>query len=187
MLRRATRELEVAMRRLASSLAALALIAVARAPLSAQHVDSALVGRWLGHAQPDASWAVRRPIDVRLDIQPTGAVSGTVGDAVLADANIYTDSRVARALKLGREFAIEGNLAGPLCRAEGVQRSRVRFSLDRTLDRLTGEMQTSGIYGAPPSECVLTARVTLDRVGPMVAGQGAAPISNAPAGHPLSP
>jgi hypothetical protein len=157
------------MRILVSSLASLALIALTQSPLGAQQFDSALVGRWFGHAELSVSWTVQRALDVQLDIQPDGSVSGTIGDAALADAHVYADSRVARALRLGRAFAIEGRLGGPLIRAEGVQRERVRLSLDRVIERMVGELQTSGSYDGPASNRILTARVALERVGDVVA------------------
>lgn len=156
------------MRILASSLVSLALIALTQSPLGAQ-ADSALVGRWFGHAEPTVAWTARRALDVQLDIHPDGSVSGTIGDALLDDAHVYADSRVARALRLGREYAIEGRLAGSIVRAEGIHRQRVRLSLDRAVERMTGELQTSGSYDGPASNRILTARVTLERVGAVVA------------------
>lgn len=159
------------MRTLASSLLALALIASAKAPLQAQHPDSGAVGRWFGRAELTAPWT-RRALDVRLDIQPGGGVSGTIGDAVLVEGHIFADSRVARALRLAREHAIEGRLAGSIMRTEGVYRERVHLTLDRVLDRMVGELQTSGSIDGPVSDRVITARVTLERVGALVAIRG---------------
>ena len=88
------------MRIIASSLVSLALIALTQSPLSAQQRDSALAGRWFGHAELSVSWTVQRALDVQLDIQPDGSVSGTIGDALLTDAHVYSDSRVARSLRL---------------------------------------------------------------------------------------
>ena len=159
------------MRILASSLASLALLALMQSPLAAQQAnpDSGLVGRWFGHAELTGSWTTQRALDMQLDIQPDGSVSGTIGDALLADAHVYDASRVARALKLGRAYAIEGKLAGSIIRAEGIHRERVHLSLDRVIERMVGELQTSGTYDGPVSNRILTARVTLERVGAVVA------------------
>lgn len=162
------------MRILASSLASLALIALVQSPLGAQPTDSALVGRWFGHAEPSTSWTAQRTLDVQLDINPDGSVSGTIGDAKLSDARVYADSRVARALHLGREYAIDGRLTGSLVRADGIHRDRIRLSLDRVIERMVGELQTSGSYDGPVSNRILTARVTLERVGSVVAMRGGA-------------
>lgn len=157
------------MRILATSLASLALVALTQSPLSAQQRDSALVGRWFGHAELTVPWTVQRVLDVQFDIHPDGSVSGTIGDALVADGHVYSDSRVARALRLGREFAIEGRLAGPIIRAERIQRDRVHVTLDRVIERMVGELQTTGSFDGPVSDRLLTARVTLERVGAVVA------------------
>lgn len=175
------------MRALASSLLSLALIAFARAPLQAQHADSGTVGRWFGHAELTAPWA-QHQLNIRLDIQSDGGVSGTIGDAVLA-GRIFPDSRVAHALGLAREIAIEGRLAGSIIRTAGLHRERVHLTLDRVLDRMVGELQTSGTHDGPVSNRVLTARVTLERAGAVVAMQGGSALLT-PAhvdARPLSP
>ena len=160
------------MRALASSLLSLGLIALAPAPVRAQHPDSATVGRWFGHAELTVPWTTARVMDVRLDIQPDGSVSGMVGDAFLVEARIYPDSRIAHAIGLARDLAIEGRLAGSMLRAEGVYRERVYMTLDRTLDHMAGELQTIGRYDGPVSSRPVTARVTLERTGAIVAAQG---------------
>lgn len=159
------------MRALASSLLALALIALPRAPLQAQAPDTGAVGRWFGRAELIAPWA-QRELGVRLDIQPDGGVSGTIGDAVLVDGRVFPDNRIARSLGLARALAVEGRLSGSIMRTAGVHRERVHLTLDRVLDRMVGELQTSGTYDGPVSTRVITARVTLERVGAVVAIQG---------------
>jgi hypothetical protein len=59
---------------------------------------------------------------------------------------------------LARQYAIEGRLSGCLIRAEGVFRDRVRLSLDRSGQTLTGDLQTSGVYEGRPSDLILTAK-----------------------------
>jgi hypothetical protein len=177
------------MRVLASSLLPLALITLAGAPLQAQHADtSSVVGRWFGRAELAAPWSPR-VLNVRLDIQPGGAVAGRIGDALLADARLFPDSRVAHALGLARDHAIEGRLAGSIMRSEGIYRERIYITLDCTLDRMVGELHTSGSYDGPLFDRVITARVTLERQGPAVAVQGgSARLTPAPVdARPLSP
>ena len=159
------------MRALASSLLALALIAFTRAPLQAHAPDTGTVGRWFGRAELLAPWA-QRELGVQLDIRPDGGVSGTIGDAVLVDGRVFPDSRIARSLGLARALAVEGRLSGSIMRTAGVHRERVHLTLDRVLDRMVGELQTSGTYDGPVSTRVITARVTLERVGAVVAMQG---------------
>ena len=67
------------MRILASSLAALALTVLGGAPLRAQQIDSAVTGRWAGHAELTVPWTVARSLSIQLDIQPDGSVSGALG------------------------------------------------------------------------------------------------------------
>jgi hypothetical protein len=158
------------MRILTSTFLSVALVALTQSPLGAQQQsDSALVGRWFGHAELTVPWTVQRVLDIQFDIHPDGSVSGTIGDALVADGHVFADSRVARALRLGREFAIEGRLTGPIIRAEGIQRERVHVTLDRVIERMVGELQTSGSYDGPVSNRILAARVTLERVGAVVA------------------
>jgi hypothetical protein len=175
-MRGATRALEVVMRTLASSsLVSLALLALASATLPAQRpADTVTLGRWVGRAELTVPWTVRRTLELRLDIHPDGGVSGTIGDALLVGAHIYRDSPVAHSLGLARDFAIEGGLSGALIRSEGVLRERVRLSVDCAVDRMTGDLVTSGVYDGPVSGRVLSARVRLERIGAVVAMRGGA-------------
>ena len=178
------------MRTLASSsLVSLALIALASTTLPAQQpADSATLGRWIGRAELTVPWTVRRMVELELAIHPDGAVSGTIGDARLADARIHRESRVAHSLGLARDYAIEGALSGALIRSEGVVRDRVRLSVDCALDRMTGDLQTSGVYGGPVAGRVLSARVTLERVDAVAMRGGAARLTPAHVdARPLSP
>lgn len=155
------------------SLVTFALVAFASATLPAQRLaDTATLGRWFGRAELTVPWTVRRTLELRLDIHPDGAVSGTIGDALLVDARIYRDSRVAHAIGLARHYAIEGRLAGAMIRPEGVLRDHIRLSVDCAGDRMTGDFSTSGVYDGPISGRVLSATVTLERVGPVVAMRG---------------
>jgi hypothetical protein len=140
------------------SCAAVVIAALTGWPLAAQRADSALVGTWSGQAPITVPWTIRRSLAVRLDIDEDNGVTGTIGDAQLLDARIYTESRVTRAMGLARQYAIEGRLSGCLIRAEGVFRDRVRLSLDRSGQTLTGDLQTSGVYEGRPSDLILTAK-----------------------------
>ena len=142
----------------ASCAVALTIAVLARAPLAAQHADSALVGSWKGQAPITVPWTVQRTLAVRLDIHEDGSVTGTIGDAQLRDGWIFSESRVVRALQLARQYAIEGSLIGCLIRSEGVLRARVHLSFDRSGDSLTGDLRTSGSYEGKPSDLILTAK-----------------------------
>ena len=55
---------------------------------------------------------------------------------------------------------------------EGVLRDRVRFSIDCAADRITGDLETSGLHDGPIAGRLLSARVTLERTGAVVAMRG---------------
>lgn len=82
-------------------------------PLQAQRADSARVGHWSGRVELTVPIAQQRELGMQLDIQVDVVVTGRIGDALLADAHLYRDLRVKQALRLGRQFAIDGHLSAP--------------------------------------------------------------------------
>ena len=146
------------MRSLVSCAAAITIAALTCAPLAAQRADSALVGTWTGQAPITVPWTVQRTLALRLDIKEDNGVTGTIGDAQLLEGRIYNESPVVRALRLGREYVLDGRLNGCVIRSEGVFRERVRLSLDWSGRTLTGDLQTSGTYEGRPSDLILTAK-----------------------------
>jgi hypothetical protein len=158
------------MRAAASIAVAVTIAALTCAPLAAQRADSTVVGSWSGTAPITVPWTVTRSLAIRLDIRDDGSVTGAIGDAQLVDGRIYTESRVVRALRLARQYAIEGQLSGCVIRAEGMYREHVRLSIDRTGETITGDLQTSGSYEGKPSDLKLTAKdFVLQRVPRAVA------------------
>ena len=159
------------MRTTASFAAALAIAMLICAPsAAAQRADSAVVGSWSGQASITVPWTTQRTLPVRLNIMGDASVTGTIGDAQLLDAHVALDSRVARALHLGRQFAVDGRLSGALISAESIRRDRVHITLDRSGSTLIGELETSGTYEGGPSELVLSARgLVLQSAAPPVA------------------
>ena len=166
--RRAIRD--AVMRKAASLFATLALIVGAHTPVRAQRVDSAMVGSWVGRSQITVSWTRQRELAVRVAIRDDGSVSGTIGDAQLIDGRFASgQSTVARALRLGREYVIEGRLSGPVIRSEAVQRARVRVSLDWKGQTFEGELLTSGTQEGSPADMILSATsLVLRRAGAAV-------------------
>ena len=153
------------MRTVVSFTAALSVTALALSPLPAQRADTAFVGSWMGRAPITVPWTAQRTLAVRLDILEDGRVTGKIGDAQLIEGRIFPESQVARAMHLAGQYAIEGRLDGTLIRAEGVRRDRVRLSLERSGQTLTGELRTNGTYDGGPSELMLTAKgLVLQRV-----------------------
>jgi hypothetical protein len=155
---RITFEREATMRTTASFATALAIAVLTCAPAAAaQRADSAIVGSWSGQASISVPWTIQRTLPVKLNITGEAGVTGTIGDAPLLDAHVSLDSKIARALHLGRKWAVDGRLGGALIQAEGIRRDRVHISLDRQGQTLIGDLQTSGSYEGGPSELVLTA------------------------------
>ena len=146
------------MRKSAFLLVVLASIVGAHTPVRAQHVDSAMVGTWVGRAQIAVSWSRQRELAVRVLIRHDGSVSGTIGDAQLIDGR-FSNARgpAGRALRIGREYAIAGGLSGPVIRSEAVQRASVRVSLDWKGQTFEGELQTSGTPEGSRADMALNA------------------------------
>ena len=124
-----------------------------------QRPDSAMVGTWAGSAQITVPWTVQRDLAVRVTIRDDGSVSGTIGDAQLVDGH-FANARgiVSRALRIGREYSIDGKLSGMLIRSEAVQRATVRLSIDWKRQTFEGELQTSGNFDGTPVDLMLTAK-----------------------------
>ncbi len=139
-------------------IAALAIGGTIPVAAAAQRPDSALVGSWSGRAEITVPWTAQRDLMIRVVVRDDGSVSGTIGDAQLAGARIFSDrTALGRALRLGREYVVEGTLSGPILRSEGVQRASVRMPLDLEHGTLVGDLQTSGAYEGPPSTLAFTA------------------------------
>jgi len=152
------------MRTVASFFAPLALAAIVQLPLPAQRVDSAMVGRWTGHVVLTEPFTQQHELSMQLDIKDDGVVTGTIGDALLADARIYRDNRLLQVLRLGRAYAVEGHLSGPIIRRESVTRERVRLSLDRMGTHVTGNLQTNGSYEGESGDRMSMGTVSLERI-----------------------
>jgi hypothetical protein len=123
----------------------LAFAIIANAQGAAQDaLPTALVGRWEGTAALD-SGAVGQGAIVRLTIAQDGTVTGTVGDATLANARIGRNrSLFSRVLGLGTRWMIDGALVGPLITATGLKRERTRMPVDHVGETLVGDFNATG-------------------------------------------
>jgi hypothetical protein len=152
-------------------LATLALVAGALAPSRAlgQRLDPAMIGSWEGRAHIAVSWTVQQTLEVRVAIADDGSVAGTVGDAKLSNAR-FSPARgpVGRALRIGPEYVITGQLIGPVIRAEALTRASVRVLLDFKKDSFEGELQTSGTGDGTPADLILNATGLVLRRGSAV-------------------
>ncbi|HET7189136.1 MAG TPA: hypothetical protein VFI52_13365 [Gemmatimonadaceae bacterium] len=138
--------------------AVLAIVLLAGAPATAQRPDAALVGEWSGVAHVTSDWCLQRELGVRVRIHDDGTVEGQVGDATLRDGRFRSNrSVVARAMRLGTDWVIEGRLDGPIIRREAVVRDHVRLPLNWTGTALEGELATSGSYEQRRDDRVLLA------------------------------
>ena len=151
------------MRTAASFFESLALAALVHLPLQAQRADSAMVGRWTGQVVLTAPTTQQHELSMQLDISDYGVVTGTIGDALLVDAHIYRENRLVQVLRLGRQYAVDGRLSGPIIRRESVTREVVHLSLDRMGTHLTGYLQTNGSYEGESGDRMLTGTVSLER------------------------
>lgn len=152
-----------------AGLAALVL-ALSAAPATAQRPDSALVGTWEGTARISVDWTRQQQIAVRVSITRDGAVAGTIGDAGLNAGRIF-DNRgaLSRALRVGPQWVIEARLAGPLIRAEDIQRESVRISMAFNAGALEGALETNGTEEGGKEGMKLTASgLVLRRATPLV-------------------
>lgn len=146
-------------------LLSLALAVCAPVRSSGQRPDSAQAGSWSGRARMSVPFSSRTELAVQLVISPDGAVTGTVGDATLVGARLGPGrGAMGRALRMGREYVIEGALSGSLVRSEVMQRARVVISLDWKDGTFVGELQTSGTHdGAPESQVISATGLVLHR------------------------
>jgi len=136
----------------------IALAFLASLPVSAQRPDAALVGEWIGVAPITSDWCLQRELDVRVRIRDDGTVQGQVGDATLRGGRLRSNrSAVARAMRLGTDWVIEGRLDGPVIRREAIVRDHVRLPLNWTGSTLEGELATSGSYEPMRDDMVLLA------------------------------
>ncbi len=144
-----------------------ALAFLAGTPAFAQHPDAALVGEWNGVAHITSDWCLQKELGVRVRIRDDGTVEGQVGDATLRDGRLRSNrSVVARAMRLGTDWVIEGRLDGPIIRREAIVRDHVRLPLNWNGSTLEGELATSGSYEPMRDDMVLLASgLVLRRIG----------------------
>ena len=145
----------------------LCAVTAVTAPLraEAQRPDSAHAGAWSGEARMSVPFSSATRLTMSFVIAPDGAVTGTVGDATLMGARFgVARGAMGRALRIGREYMIEGALSGSLVRSETLHRARVVISLDFRDGAFVGELQTSGTQdGAPDTQAVSATGLVLHR------------------------
>jgi hypothetical protein len=106
-----------------------------------------LAGRWCGSATVHNDFVSQATIEVVLDIQPTRAVTGRVGDATIVDARLDRNRGVlGRLLGIKTDWIVRGKLRGPLIVADDVDRGA--FTIPLSI-RVTGRaVELSGTVHA---------------------------------------
>ena len=117
-----------------------------------------LVGGYAGRARIIVSWVEQEHLEVRLEVDADGRVTGTVGDAALVDGYLSRNrTRVGRALGLATDWIVIGELDGPLIAAEGVAREGVKIPIDLVEGRLEGGLHSTGAKIGDADTMILSA------------------------------
>ena len=138
--------------------------------VSAKKFDP-VAGQWTGNAKIIVNWVQNTQVPITLTIDGAGNVSGTVGDATLADAKINT-----RTAMMNRDYRVHARLVGKLIAAENVQRDAIDILFDRSEgDTLVGGFHSSGTeFGGRKSMKVSASDLVLTRAGSSDAAAAAA-------------
>jgi hypothetical protein len=104
-----------------------------------------MTGVWCGSARIVVNWTVEKNLGIRLAIDPSGNISGQVGDAQLAAGRLETNrGPVGRMLNIKTDYIIVGKLEGSIIAAEGITRSEVKMPLTWTGSEFRGGLHTDG-------------------------------------------
>lgn len=88
-----------------------------------------VVGHFIGQGHIVANWTSRADLPIDLRISPEGAVSGTIGDAEIAEGRI-TRNRWPSTMFVHSDYTITASLRGPLLREDGVVRKEFRLHVN---------------------------------------------------------
>jgi hypothetical protein len=139
----------------------------AAAPLRAAATQPAsLASTWTGSATIVVQFVRQKQLPVRLVIAADGSVTGTVGDATLANATLRPGrGGVERSLGWGRDYRIHGDLQGDLVATESVRRDGVDILFDAAPDgTLVGGIHSTGSKtGGKETMIVSAGNMTLRR------------------------
>lgn len=104
-----------------------------------------MTGVWCGSARIVVDWTVRKNLGLRLTIDPSGNVTGQIGDAQLTSGRVRPNrGPVGRMLNIRTDYIIVGRLLGPIIAAEGVSRSEVKIPVNWTGSEFQGSVHTDG-------------------------------------------
>lgn len=89
-------------------------------------VTKSMIGHWEGSARIVVDWCKQQQLPVSIEIHSDGSVTGKVGDATLKNGQLSRNRGwIGRKLNLARDYAIRGDLTGPVVAAENITRSSV--------------------------------------------------------------
>ena len=133
------------MRQSISALVAMGFAAIAGAQAPPRDtLPTALVGTWEGTVALD-SGSLGDGAPISLSIAKDGRVTGTVGDATLANGFFGRNpSLLSRLFGLGTPWMLNAALEGPLDSAKALRRERVTMPLELVDGELRGDFNAAG-------------------------------------------
>lgn len=133
------------MRYLGGLIVLLSLVNPAAASSQSKATLESMAGVWCGSARIVVNWTVQKNLGVRLAIDPSGNVTGQVGDAELVAGRLRTNrGAIGRMLRIKTDYIVVGSLEGPIIAAEGIKRGRVSMPLTWTGTNFEGAVHTDG-------------------------------------------
>ena len=118
-----------------------------------------VLGKWVGSAHIVVDWTRQQDLAVSVTIHDDCSVTGTVGDATLIDGKFKTNrGAIGKALNLGDDYIITGQLQGAIIASEGVRRESVFIPFNIGAGQLAGGVATSGSMFGGKESMVLTAQ-----------------------------
>lgn len=123
-------------------------------------------GHWEGTGVIVVNWTQQRTMRVALDLAADGSVAGTVGDAAFRGRLVANRGALGRALRIKTDWAIRGDLSGPMISAESVSRAGASILFDVVDDSTwdAGMHSTGDKRGGMEKMVLSVARLTLRRV-----------------------
>jgi hypothetical protein len=147
-----------------ASRAALGFALVLSSAARAQVATPPMVGSWHGDARIIVNWTKQRTLPVRLVVHADDRVTGTVGDAQLADGVLVRyRADDTHTFRWKTEYLVDANLIGPVSRAENIWRTSVHLLLDWRNDHFEGGLSTSGWKLGSTERKVIDATLLLAR------------------------
>jgi hypothetical protein len=125
---------------------------------SAQSPDETLVGTWVGETKPIVLWVNAKSIPVKIVIQPSGEITGMLGDATIVKGIMKNRHNSIMGKFLNhRGFSIIVELQGKIIDAEQIHRRSANiFFIDYKDGEWYGSFHTSGTDIGGKNAMVLT-------------------------------